>query len=141
MSNDRKDPREAKTAAGDATSQPSQRRRRLVKGALSAPVFLTLQNGSVFANTSNDAYIVESASEITADDIFTKTKDGVEEPYVMCVTPGQDAGQDGNKYDFGNHYSCDLESLTDQTPEEAFANCRSGGGWIVAGSSHASLCH
>ena len=47
MSDDRKEPREVKTAADEVADQPSQRRRRLVKGALSAPVFLTLQNGSV----------------------------------------------------------------------------------------------
>ncbi len=62
MSDDRKKPREVKTVADGVTEQPSQRRRRLVKGALSAPVFLTLQNGSVFANTSNDATIMEDVN-------------------------------------------------------------------------------
>lgn len=145
MSNDRKDLREAKTAADKITSQPSQRRRRLVKGALSAPVFLTLQNGSVFANTSNDATV---ATQKNIQDAVAYMADN--RMNILCVHPLEGVTQEGtDRYDFGAKFQCVNEPiLTNGTDEEllqsrlaALSRCESNNGYIIAGSSHASICH
>jgi hypothetical protein len=145
MSDDRKHPREVETAAEQVPGQPSQRRRRLVKGALSAPVFLTLQNGSVFANTSNDALLATGVKDAKVH------QDLNGDPYLQCVIPGEGAGQDGEKFDFGSMYRCpkvyiETDDEGNLLKQAAYDQCTGYeqnqlGGYIVAGSAHASLCH
>jgi len=144
MSDDRKKPSEADTAADQVTGQPSQRRRRLVKGALSAPVFLTLQNGAFAANTSNDAKPV------------TVLADAGDNP--VCVFRDGSTSIDhtvGEKIDFGAVPVCangefdqngNLTNLNTYEGADGFLRCNVKdnsnfeGGYIVAGSSGASIC-
>ena len=137
MSEERKNLREVKTSAAGDPAQPSQRRRRLVKGALSAPVFLTLQNGSVFANTSNDAEIAQTL------------EDAGDNP--VCVF-SNNAVHDSNKIDFGDNPMCffkqgdEAGQFTIVTYQDNPLLCNVNddstfqGGYIVAGSSGASIC-
>lgn len=138
MSEEPNNLREIKTAASEDPGQPSQRRRRLVKGVLSAPVFLTLQNGSVFANTSNDAEIAQTM------------EDAGDNP--VCVFSNNDV-PDGDKIDFGDNPVCFFEQgnpagqFTITNGQENPLLCDVNGlgnefrgGYVVAGSSGASIC-
>ena len=157
MSDDPKNLRDTKTAVGEGKAQPSQRRRRLVKGALSAPVFLTLQNGSVFANTSNDATVVEFEEHVDQATVYEYGG----EKRILCVqaNPGpavQETGASTSaRYDFGDTPAClhmSVEELDEngmpngivtlESKQLAFRKCKEPnvGGYIIAGSSHASIC-
>jgi hypothetical protein len=138
MSEERKNLREVKTSAAGDPEQPSQHRRRLVKGALSAPVFLTLQNGSVFANTSNDAEIAQTLA------------DAGDNP--VCVFSNNDM-PDGDKIDFGENPVCFFQQGTGNGQFRIRPNVNNPllcdvpgtgqefrGGYVVAGSSGASIC-
>jgi hypothetical protein len=143
MSETRNELREGQAATTAYPGQPSQRRRRLIKGALSAPVFLTLQNGSVFANTSNDAEIAQTFVDV----------ENITNP--VCVVPGtQNFHEEGGKFDFGEGLDCSFTPGTgvgefkinpnpnNQNP--VICEIRENGGfkdgYIVAGSSGASIC-
>lgn len=135
MSDDRKKPREVSTMTAGVTEQPSQHRRRLVKGALSAPVFLTLQNGSVFANTSNDATIME---DVKVGDNLSGLK---------CAFPLDDSypREEGEKSDFGPSSMCSDDGVFEIAGDLGPGRCnaREGGmqgGYIVAASSGGSIC-
>jgi len=128
MSDDCKKPSEVKTAADEVVEQPSQRRRRLVKGALSAPVFLTLQNGAVFANTSNDAQVVTNNQDIKNGDVC-----------VFSDSPGYPK-IDGDKIDFGEDLACFDEFQPYGNPLQCQLNGQTKGGYIVTASSATSIC-
>jgi hypothetical protein len=51
--------------SGAMETKPSQRRRKLVKGALTAPAILTLYNGAALARTSNVVTVAETIKEAT----------------------------------------------------------------------------
>ena len=131
MSNDRKEYREPKSAASEVSSQPSQRRRRLVKGALSAPVFLTLQSGSVLANSSIDATVATA-------------NDAVNNP-PFCIFPGLNTTLEfesgTNKADFGEGAECISYTGAVGTDSDGRLRCPdTTGGYIVTASSAGSLC-
>jgi hypothetical protein len=138
MSEKRKNLREVKTSAAGDPEQPSQHRRRLVKGALSAPVFLTLQNGSVFANTSNDAEIAQTRGDegdnpvcvFSNDDMLDGDKIDFGENPVCFFEQGNPAGQFTIREDQENPLVCDVNGLGNEFK----------GGYVVAGSSGASIC-
>lgn len=138
MSEEQNNPREVKTAASEDPGQPNQRRRRLVKGALSAPVFLTLQNGSVFANTSNDAEIAQTLADagdapvcvFSNNDVPDGDKIDFGESPVCFFEQGNPAGQFTIRDDQDNPLLCDVNGLGNQFQ----------GGYVVAGSSGASIC-
>lgn len=78
------DPVPSEEAAAGAV--PSQRRRRLLKGALSAPMILTPYNAAALARTSNVATIATTAEQAIiglSDDPLHYTA-----PTMMCVQGG-----------------------------------------------------
>jgi hypothetical protein len=125
---------------------PSQRRRRLIKGAFSAPIVLTLCNGAAVAASS---HIVTVANLGVCDDNNgnngnTNVTSIVGDP-AACVIP--DGGSctsyvGGEKCDVGDDYTYSVVSAPREgfkCNNDFFTTCPGDGGVIITSSSATSL--
>lgn len=121
---------------------PSQRRRRLIKGAFSAPIVLTLCNGAEVAASS---HIVTVANLGVCDDSANTNVTSIVGDPAACVIPDEGSCTSyvgGEKCDVGDDYTYTVVSAPPQgfkCNNDFFTTCPQNGGVLITSSSATSL--
>lgn len=127
------------------SAEPSARRRLLLKGALSAPVIMTLYSGAALARSSNWITTTDQAGDGTPSDLDSSTtetnNDGTKSGYACAIDGGTNVDSDKpcDSTDFTGSIGekCDLGDSGELFSADDKFDCQTTNDGLLVYASHA----
>ena len=136
--------KEQLTSDAPTMNSHTQKRRKLLKGAASLPVIMTLYSGAALARTSN----ITGAADSIENAVFLDTVDG---PQLLCVFPDPFQEQiPGGPYDLGTmpeatliqdpkiNVNANADTIMTKKLQQLEA-CQARGGIMISAAAYTSI--